>query len=48
MRFEYCKGNKQYKSACIMIRPQDLPQAENIVKGKFTFKCDEDPANTYS
>jgi hypothetical protein len=43
MRLQHGKRNEEDHSVCVIIRPQNLPQTENILEWELALERDKDP-----
>lgn len=44
MRLKNSKRQEEDKLVAVIVSPQVLPQAQNILEGELSFECNEDPA----
>ena len=44
MRFEYSQSNEQDKLGAVVVRPEDFPQAKDILEWELALERYEDPS----
>ena len=46
MGLQNCECNEKDEIRAVIVRPENLPETENLVKGEFTLESDEDPSRS--